>query len=104
MKSYIVWFNSECFFKSSLKLIKAGGCIVLLLFTLNSWAQTKDTVYYSENYKVIKRSELNKRFQSDLFYRIHLNTDSLYYIKLKYKEFYGQFGTKENQQQPPLLN
>ncbi len=71
--------------------------IVLTMLNL-SHGQVKDTLYLDTNYKELSKGDFLKRLRSNLFYIAHVENDSVFYRKLRYRQYFGKLdGLKKHQ-------
>lgn len=73
--------------------------LIAYVFLSNiGYSQTKDTIYLNASYKEIAKTEFQERIRSNLFYTANIKGDSVFYMKLRYKQYYGKLeSSKKNQ-------
>ena len=78
--------------------------IILFNFCQITFSQHKKIIYVDENYKTISFPKYQKKLKSKLFDIALVKTDTAFFKKLRYAEFYGQLNSKIKKQLFLILN
>ena len=77
---------------------KISLLVALSFLVLTSYAQVKDTVYLDEDFKKISLNEFKKKLKSNLFVVTSGNSDSIFYKKLRFIEYFGKLDYNKKHQ------
>jgi len=78
--------------------------ILFVLLFLEVHSQIQKTIYVGENYQEIHENDFNKLLKTNLFDTAKITSDTVIYIKLRYKEYFGKLSNGEKRQLNKLFS
>lgn len=78
--------------------------ILFILLFLEASSQIQKTIYVGENYEQIHESDFNKLLKTNLFDTAKIISDSVIYVKLRYREYFGKLKNGEKSQLNKLFS
>ena len=70
--------------------------ILFILLFLEASSQIQKTIYVGENYEQIHESDFNKLLKTNLFDTAKIISDSVIYVKLRYREYFGKLKNRKS--------